>query len=55
MLADGRRRVLREEIAAYLTDDLGLAAAPTAGNDGQLLVHAQDLRRWMAAGPPPVA
>ena len=44
--------VLREEMAANLREDLGLAAAPTAGNDGRLIVRAQDLRRWMAARPP---
>ena len=53
MLADGRRGVLREEMAAYLREDLGLAAAAAAGNDGVLIVHAQDIRRWMAGRPPP--
>ena len=49
VLADGRRGVLREEIAGYLTEDLGLAAAPTAGNDRRLIVCAQDLNCWMAS------
>ena len=53
VLADGRRGVLREEIAAYLTEDLGLAAALAKGNDGRLIVRAQDLRRWMSSCPPP--
>ena len=51
MLANWRRGVLREEMAAYPREDLGLAAAPAAGNDGRLIVRAQDLRRWMAARP----
>ena len=45
--------MLREEIAAYLTEDLGLAAALAKGNDGRLIVRAQDLRRWMSSCPPP--
>ena len=53
MLADGRRGVLREEMAAYLREDLGLAAAAAAGNDGRLIVRAQDLRHWMTGRPPP--
>ena len=53
VLADGRRGVLREEMAAYLREDLGLAAAAAVGNDGVLIVRAQDLRRWMAGRPPP--
>ena len=52
MLQDGRRRVLREEIAAYL-DGLGLPAAQATGNDGRLIVRAQDLHRWIASSPPP--
>ena len=52
MLQDGRRGVLREEIATYLKG-LGLPAALATGNDGMLVVRAQDLRRWLAASPPP--
>ena len=50
MLQDGRRGVLREEIAAYL-EGLGLPAAPATGNDGMLIVSAQDLHRWIASSP----
>ena len=52
VLADGRRGVLREEMATYLREDLGLTTAPAEGNDGRLIVRAHDLRRWMAARPP---
>ena len=52
MLEDGRRGVLREEIADYLVD-LGLAAAAAAAdNDGRLIVRAHDLRSWIAARCP---
>ena len=53
VLADGRRGVLREEMAAYLREDLGLVVAAEAGNNGRLIVRAQALRRWMAGRPPP--
>ena len=53
MLADGRRGVLSEEMAAYLREDLGLVAAAAVVNDGRLIVRAQDLRRWMAGRPLP--
>ena len=52
MLQDGRRGVLREEIAAYL-EGIGLPAALATGNDGMLIVRAQDLQRWIASSPPP--
>ena len=52
MLQDGRRGVLREEIASYL-EGLGLPAAPATGNDGRLILRAQDLHRWIASSPPP--
>ena len=39
MLQDGRRRVLRKEIAAYL-EGLGLPAALATGNDGRPIVRA---------------
>ena len=52
MLQDGRRGVLREEITAYL-EALGLPAALAPGNDGMLIVCAQDLHRWIASPPPP--
>ena len=52
MLQDGRRGVLREEIAAYL-EGLGLPAALATGNDGMLIVRAQDLHRWITSSPPP--
>ena len=52
MLQDGRRGVLREEIAAYL-EGLGLPAASATGNDGRLIVSAQDLHRWIDSSPPP--
>ena len=56
MLEDGRRGVLREEIAAYLAEPpprgLGLPAAQATGNDGMLIVAARDLRHWIAARPP---
>ena len=53
VLVDGRRGVLREEMAAYLREDLGLAAVAAVGNDGVLILRAQDLRRWMAGRPLP--
>ena len=52
MLQDGRRGVLREEVAAYL-EGLGLPAALASCNDGMLIVRAQDLHRWIASSPPP--
>ena len=52
VLQDGRRGVLREEIAAYL-EGLGLPAALATGNDGMLIVRAQDLHRWIASTPAP--
>ena len=52
MLQDGRRRVLRKEIAAYL-EGLGLPVALAAGNEGMLIVSAQDLLRWIASSPSP--
>ena len=52
VLQDGRRGMLREEIAAYL-EGLGLPAALATGNDGMLVVRAQDLRRWIASSPAP--
>ena len=52
MLQDGRRGVLRKEIAAYL-EGLGLPAAFATGNDGRLIVRAQDLHHWIASSPPP--
>ena len=52
MLQDGRRGVLKEEIAAYL-EGLGLPAALATGNDGMLVLRAQDLHRWIASSPPP--
>ena len=52
MLQDGRRGVLREEIAAYL-EGLGLPAALATGNDGRLIVHAQDLHSWITSSPSP--
>ena len=52
MLQDGRRGVLRKEIATYL-EGLGLPAAQATGNDGRLVLLAQDLHRWIASAPPP--
>ena len=52
MLQDGRRGVLRVEIATYL-EGLGLPAALGTNNDGMLVVRAQDLHRWIASSPPP--
>ena len=52
MLQDGRRGVLKEEVAAYL-ECLGLPAALATGNDGMLIVSAQDLHRWIASSPTP--
>lgn len=49
--ADGRRGVLKEEVAAYLVEGLGLPAAPAEDNDGMLMVRAQDLQTWIAAHP----
>ena len=53
MLQNGRRGVLREEIAAYL-EGLGLPGVLATDNDGKLIVSAQDLRvhRWIASSPP---
>ena len=45
MLQDGRRGVLREEIATYL-EGLGLPAAPATGNDRML-------PKTSTAGSPP--
>ena len=52
MLQDGRRGVLREEIAAYL-EGLGLPVVLATGNDGRFIVRAQDLQRWIASSPSP--
>ena len=52
VLQDGRLGVLREEIAAYL-QGLGLPAALAPGNDGRLLLRAQDLHRLIASSPAP--
>ena len=52
MLQDGRRGVLREEMATYL-EGLGLPAALATDNDGMLIVRARDLHRWIASSPPP--
>ena len=54
MLQNGRRGVLREEIAAYL-EGLGLPAALATGNDGMLVLRSQDLHRWIASFPTPPA
>ena len=51
MLQDGRRGVLREDIVAYL-EGMGLPAALTTGNDGRLVLRAQDLHRSIASSPP---
>ena len=42
--------MLREEIAAYL-EGLGLPAGLATGNDGRLVLRAQDLHRWIASSP----
>ena len=52
MLQDGRWGVLREEIAAYL-EGLGLPAELATGNDGRLVLRAQDLHRWISSFPLP--
>ena len=52
VLQDGRRGVLREEIAAYL-EGLGLPSALAMGNDGMLVLRAQDLHCWITSFPTP--
>ena len=48
-LADGRRRVLQKEMAAYLCDGLGLPVRPSAGNDGELWLSAAEINSWLAS------
>ena len=55
ILADGRRGVLQKEMAAYLCDGLGLAARPSAGNDGELRLSAAEINGWLASGKGEVA
>ena len=52
MLADGRRGVLRAQMELFLTEQLGLPVQAAEGNDGRLLVWAEDLRRFLQTGWP---